>query len=173
MTPEQRDRWVTLWDPSKYLPAVSMPILFVNGTNDFAYPLDSYMKSVAAAPGEKQICITVKMPHSHPAGWAPQEIGLFIDHHLRGGQPLATVGAPSIASGQAKAKCHGEVPIAKAELHFTTDTKAINQREWQSHPAMFESGAITAAAPPDEATAWFFTVTDERGAVVSSGVMFD
>src|SRR5439155_22684356 len=40
MTPEQRKRWTTLWDPSVYLPAVTMPILFVNGTNDFAYPLD-------------------------------------------------------------------------------------------------------------------------------------
>lgn len=29
MSPEQRDRWVKLWDPSQYLPAVSMPILFV------------------------------------------------------------------------------------------------------------------------------------------------
>lgn len=172
MTPEQRERWVTLWDPSRYLPAVSMPILFVNGTNDFAYPLDSYMKSVAAVPGEKQICITVKMPHGHPAGWAPQEIGLFIDHHLRGEQPLATVGTPSITSGQAKAKCHGDVLIAKAELHFTTDSTPINQREWHSLPATFESRAVTADAPPGEATAWFFTVTDERGAIVSSTVQF-
>ncbi|MDA1054267.1 MAG: acetylxylan esterase [Planctomycetota bacterium] len=173
LSPQQRDRWVSLWDPSKYLPAVSMPILFVNGTNDFAYPLDSYMKSVAAVPGEKQICITVKMPHSHPAGWAPQEIGLFIDHHLRDSQPLATVGMPSIASGRAKAKCHGDVPITKAELHFTTDTTPINQREWHSRPASFESGAIMADAPPAETTAWFFTVTDARGAIVSSGVTFD
>src|SRR5688572_20590334 len=30
MTPEDRERWVALWDPSRYLPAVSAPILFVN-----------------------------------------------------------------------------------------------------------------------------------------------
>ena len=53
MTPDQRDRWIELWDPSRYLPAVSMPILFVNGTNDFAYPLDSYMKSFDAVPGRE------------------------------------------------------------------------------------------------------------------------
>ncbi len=172
MTPQQRDRWVTLWDPSRYLPAVSMPILFVNGTNDFAYPLDSYMKSVAAVPGEKQLCISVKMPHSHPAGWAPQEIGLFIDHHLRADKPLATVDSPRIESGKATAGFRSEVPLTKAELHYTTDTTAINQRDWHSQPASFELGAITTDAPPAETTAWFFTVTDERGAIVSSSVQF-
>ncbi|MEO8496446.1 MAG: alpha/beta fold hydrolase [Planctomycetota bacterium] len=170
LTPEQRERWVTLWDPSRYLPTVSMPILFVNGTNDFAYPLDSYMKSIAAVPGEKQIRITVKMPHGHPAGWAPQEIGLFIDHYLRGGQPLATIDAPSIAANQAKVNYRSDVPITKAELHFTTDTAAINQREWHSLPATFDAGVVTADAPPAEATAWFFTLTDARDAIVSSGV---
>lgn len=172
MSPEQRERWVTLWDPSRYLPAVTMPILFVNGTNDFAYPLDSYMKSIAAVSSEKQFCITVKMPHSHPAGWAPQEIGLFIDSHLGGGLPLATVDSPHIANGKAQTTYHSEVPIKKAELHFTTDTKSINQREWQSAPATITPAAINADAPPADATAWFFTLTDSRDAISSSTVQF-
>jgi dienelactone hydrolase len=173
LTPQQRDRWVTLWDPSRYLPAVSMPILFVNGTNDFAYPLDSYMKSIAAVPGKKQIRITVKMPHGHPSGWAPREIGLFIDHHLRGEQRLATIEAPSIVAGKVRATYRGDVPATKAELHFTTDTKSINQREWHTMPATFDTDVVTAEAPPVETTAWFLTVTDVRGAIVSTGVTFD
>ena len=173
LSPEQRDRWVTLWEPSQYLPAVSMPILFVNGTNDFAYPLDSYMKSIDAVPGDKQTCITVKMPHSHPAGWAPQEIGLFIDQHLRSRKPLATVDSPSIAADKSQVAFRSEVPITKAELHYTTDTVAINQREWKSVTAVIDAGVVTADAPPSEATAWFFTLTDERGAIVSSKVIFD
>lgn len=172
MSPEQRDRWVKLWDPSQYLPAVSMPILFVNGTNDFAYPLDSYMKSIAAVPGEKQTRITVKMPHGHPPGWAPQEIGLFIDHYLRGGEPLATVEAPTVAAGKVSAKYRCVVPLEKAELHFTTDDKPINQREWQTVTATVADGVVTADAPPAGATAWFLTVTDTRGAVTSSTVEF-
>ncbi|MHC4568534.1 MAG: alpha/beta hydrolase family protein, partial [Planctomycetota bacterium] len=42
MTPEQKDKWVRLWDPSMYVGSAAMPVFFVNGTNDFAYPLDSY-----------------------------------------------------------------------------------------------------------------------------------
>jgi dienelactone hydrolase len=171
MTPTQRQRWITLWDPSQYLPAVSMPILFVNGTNDFAYPLDSYMKSVDAVPGTKQICVTVKMPHSHPAGWKPVEIGLFIDHHLRGATGLPELDTPKLEAGKLQATCQGDLPLKAAFLHFTTDREAINKREWQTRPATIMGQSVTADAPPTEATAWFLTVVDQRDAIVSSRVM--
>ena len=86
-----RDRWAKLWDPSMYVPAIKMPILFMNGTNDLAYPLDSYMKTYDDCGGAKQIRITIKMPHSHQDGWAPAEIGMFIDHYLRGGRALPAI----------------------------------------------------------------------------------
>ncbi len=40
-------KWVSLYDPSRYLPACRVPIFFVGGTNDFAYPPGySYMKKL-------------------------------------------------------------------------------------------------------------------------------
>src|SRR6185369_6995118 len=45
MTPASRELWLKLFDPGAYLAGVHRPILFVNGTTDFAYPLDSYQKS--------------------------------------------------------------------------------------------------------------------------------
>lgn len=170
MTPDERQRWIALWDPSRYLPAVSMPILFVNGTNDFAYPLDSYMQSFAAVPGVKQIRITVNMPHGHPAGWAPQEIGLFTDQHLRGGPSLPAVGEPRIEDGKVYVKCTSSVKLQQAALHRTSDAGPINMRQWQTLPATLSGDTATADAPPRDATAWFLTVTDERGAIVSSPV---
>ena len=170
MSPESRARWIALWDPSKYLPAVSMPILFMNGTNDNAYPLDSYMKSYGAVPGAKQIRITVNMPHSHPAGWAPQEIGLFIDQHLRGEPGLLTVGKSTPADGKIRLTCSGPVRPAQAVLHQTTDKTTINKRNWESIPAEIEGDTVIADSPAAAATVWFITVTDERGAIVSSPV---
>jgi dienelactone hydrolase len=170
MTPAQRERWTTLWDPSQYLPAVSMPILFVNGTNDFAYPLDSYMQSYALVPGEKQLCVTVNMPHGHQAGWAPQEIGVFVDQHLCGGAKLPALDEILTQDGIATAKLLNDVPVAKADVHFTSDTSEINKRQWQTKSAMIKDGTISATELPAEATAWFLTVRDKRGAVVSSQV---
>lgn len=170
MTPQQRARWITLWDPSQYLPAVSMPILFVNGTNDFAYPLDSYMKSFDSVRGARQVRITVNMPHGHPPGWAPAEIGLFLDHHLLGGPGLATVGDLQVVDQHIRLNCQSPVKLVKAELHATTDRGPINKRHWATLAAKLADGVVTATAPPPEATAWFVTVIDERGAIISSKV---
>ncbi len=176
MTDAQHARWVELWDPSQYLPRASMPLLFVNGTNDFAYPLDSYMKSFDCVPERpaaiKQLCLTVNMPHGHPPGWAPPEIGLFIDQCLLGSRSLPVVGPPQWQAGQVSAPLLGDTSVKTAELHFTTDTVTINQRQWTTLPAEVATGQIQAAAPPETTTAWFFTVKDDRGAVISTRVMF-
>jgi cephalosporin-C deacetylase-like acetyl esterase len=170
MTETQRDRWISLWDPSQYLPDVSIPILFVNGTNDFAYPLDSYMRSYDAVPANKQLRIMVDLPHSHPAGWKPVEIGLFVDHYLKGGQPLPRLGTTAVADQEIHATWDSALPVATAELHQTTDHGPINQRKWTSTPASIAEREMTAAAPNDDVTAWFLTLTDTRGAGVSSRV---
>lgn len=170
MTPAERERWVTLWDPSQYLPAVSAPILFVNGTNDFAYPLDSYMQSYDAVPGEKQIRVTVNMPHGHPPGWEPQEIGLFIDHHLLGKPALPMLGEPTSADGTVRVTCKSAVKLKEAALHYTTETGPINKRKWETAAAMIDGESISALAPPEGATAWFLTATDDRGAIASTRV---
>lgn len=169
--PEQKARWIELWDPSRYLPGVSMPILFVNGTNDFAYPLDSYMKSYDAVPGRKQLCVTVNMPHGHVQGWAPAEIGLFVDQHVKQTPALPLVGNPILADGKVRLTCRSPLKLTKAALHYTTDTTDINKREWKTEPGVFEAGEAIISAPPENATAWFITVTDERGAVISSRTM--
>ena len=171
MSPEQRTRWVTLWDPSKYLPAVSMPILFVNGTNDFAYPLDSYMKSFDAVPGTKQLRVSVNLPHGHPQGWAPTEISRFIDHELGRGPALPNVTDPKLENGRVRVAVKSETKLKQAALHFTTDGDAINKRTWKTVAATIDGDTISVEAAPAEATVWFVTVTDERDALVSSRIM--
>ena len=176
MTAEQRQCWIEHWDPSSYLPLVTMPILFVNGTNDFAYPLDSYMKSFEAVPephsGHKQLCVTVNMPHGHPPGWAPQEIGLFVDQYLKGGRPLPQLGTPKLVKGQVVGPLPGKQPVASAELHYTVQSGEFNQRQWTTIAAVIDGEQIQAAAPPAETTAWFLSVKDDRGAVISSPIEF-
>lgn len=173
MSDESRRRWMTLWEPSMYLPAVEMPILFVNGTNDFAYPLDSYMKSFHAVKSDvdKRLAVTVKMPHGHPPGWKPPVIGRFIDQHLKQGPSLPKVGQPKIDGAQIRLYVQGG-KIANAAIHWTTDSQSINQHEWETKPANLTDGVITAPKPPNEATLWFLTVTAEDGSTISSEIVF-
>jgi len=172
MTPEQRDKWVRLWDPSRYIGSAKMPVLFMNGTNDFAYPLDSYARTYGLVKGRRQVRITVNMPHGHPQGWTPAEIGLFIDGCLRGGRPLPLVSYPRIVNDQVLAQVRPRTNLVEAALHYTTETGPINKRQWQTVPGQVDGSHIVVQAPPQEATIWFLTAADERWAVVSSELIF-
>jgi hypothetical protein len=161
-----------------------VPILFVNGTNDVHYVLDSYMKSYNAVPGEKQLRIQIKMPHGHGPGWAPQEIGLFIDSKCRSGKPLPVPGKPVIEGGQVKLSCMSFTGVKKAELNYTVDGGLRSKREWTTVPATIGTSTtlsggvlvyntnITAPKPPANANTWYLTITDDRDAMVSTTVQF-
>jgi dienelactone hydrolase len=167
----RKDAWVKAYDPGSLLPRCHVPILFVNGTNDLHYVLDSYMKSYQAVPGEKQLRIEVNMPHSHPAGWAPAEIGLFIDSKCRAGKPLPVPGRPTLQGGRVELDCQSVTALKRAALHYTADTGLRSKRRWTSVPATIDGTRISAPAPPATANTWFITVTDERDAMVSTEVV--
>jgi len=194
---DRKAAWVKEYDPGSLLPRCRVPILFVNGTNDIHYVLDSYMKSYAVVPGEKHIRIQVNMPHGHPPGWAPQEIGLFIDSKcgklvpvegskdgLMVSKPLPVIGAPIIKDNAVEVSCsQSNGRLKKATLNYTTDSGPRSKRTWKTVEAKFvqtginSSGAtftlsylITTPKPPAEANTWFINVTDERGAMVSTPV---
>jgi dienelactone hydrolase len=169
---ERRMDWVREYDPGSHLNRCTVPIFFVNGTNDVHYVLDSYMKSYGMVRGTKQIRIQVNMPHGHPAGWAPQEIGLFIDSHCKKGVPLPVLGKPLERDGKVVVSFRAETGVAKAQLHFTTDEGVRSKRVWRSMDADVQRGQVIAEMPPTAANTWFISVTDERGAMVSSEVFF-
>ena len=171
LEPAKRAEWIRRWDPSAWLPHCKVPIFFVNGTNDIHYPLDSYARSYDLVKGEKQIRIEPGMRHSHVHGWAPKEIGLFIDQKLRSGKPLAVLGPPRFEDGKAITTVTSSLPIEKAEFHYTSDTGRLAKRQWKSLPAKRDGKAISAAVP-DDATIWLFTVTDPRGAMTSTEPFF-
>ncbi|MDH4238297.1 MAG: alpha/beta fold hydrolase [Phycisphaerae bacterium] len=172
MTLKQKAKWVRLWEPSMYIASASMPVFFINGTNDFAYPLDSYAKTYGLVKSERNFRITVNMPHGHQQGWAPIEIGLFIDEHLKNGPPLPKILSPQSLNNRIRATVKAETKLISAALHYTAGTGPINKRQWQTVTGNLEGSSIVITSPPREAAVWFLTVKDERGAVVSSEIMF-
>ncbi|EMI23044.1 Dipeptidyl aminopeptidase/acylaminoacyl-peptidase-like protein [Rhodopirellula maiorica SM1] len=169
---DRRNAWIQAYDPSSVLTQCRVPILFVNGTNDVHYPLDSYQKSFDAVPGEKQMRIEVNMPHGHLQGWAPHEIGIFIDSHCRAGVPLATLETPVVEDDEVQVQYQSQVPLKSATLHYTTDTGLRSKRKWESIPAKFTDEMIVTAKPPQDANTWFVSVTDQRDAMVTTPVQF-
>jgi cephalosporin-C deacetylase-like acetyl esterase len=163
----KRRRWVENFDPSRYLAQAKMPVLFVNGTNDFAYPLDSYQQSYRLVK-DKVLCVTVNMPHGHPQGWAPVEIGLFADQYLGKGKPLPRIGKTTREENAVEVTFRAEVPVTSAALHFTTDLGPWKERKWQTRAARIDGMTVRAELPAARPLVYFVTLTDERKATVST-----
>jgi len=172
MTSRQKNKWVRLWDPSMYIGSAVMPVFFVNGTNDFAYPLDSYSKTCQLVKSKRNYRITVNMPHGHKQGWSPEEIGLFVDQYLKSGIPLPIVMRPKLTNEEVRVTVKSKTNLSAANLHYTTGTVPVNKLNWENISARVDGKHIVSPAPPDEATIWFLTVRDNRGAVVSSELVF-
>lgn len=168
MGPQKAENWLKMWDPSVYLPQVRMPMLWVDGTNDFAYPPDSLQKSYRLPKSPRTLCMRVRMPHGHGgAGENPAEILAVADAMFRDGKPLAKITGVSASGQTALATFHSSAPIVKAELNYTVDSGAWQQRDWKTLPAQLAAGKVTAQIPAG-ATAWYINVEDNRGLVVST-----
>jgi dienelactone hydrolase len=167
---EHAARWAERYDPARYLPACRVPIFFVNGTNDFAYPLDSFMKSHAdVRQAKKNVRIEVDMPHGHEAGWAPPEIAAFIDAAVRGTPGLPEIDTPVLDEAVARCRVVAGGPVAKAAFVSTTEPGPINKLAWKTVPAEIEAdGTLVAPRPPADTRAFFFTAATPTGLVVSS-----
>ena len=167
MSPEARARWLHLFDPSQYLDGVRCPILFVNGTTDFAYPLDSYQKSYRLVPPAlRQVNVVVSLPHGHI--WTFGEVDQFVDSVLRGGAPLPRLGTLKTHDGMATAKVESRLPLKEAALHYTADGGPWQKRHWETAPATLAGKVIKARLPPQRPLVVYLSLTDDRGLRVST-----
>ncbi len=170
MGPEKSARWLACWDPSVYLRKTKMPMLWVTGTNDFAYPLDSLQKSYRLTHGPRTLAIRVRMPHGHGgAGENPAEILAFAESILRGGVPLAKLTSQGHDKDRAWAAYESKCPIQRAELVFTCETGKWQQRKWETTPADLDRAhSRVTARLPQGVKVYLFNLIDERGLLVSS-----
>jgi dienelactone hydrolase len=173
MSGEARANWVRLWDPSRYVGSASMPMLFVNGGKDFAYPPDSHAKTYALVKSPKNLHFVPDLPHGYIFD-RPPTIEVFIRQSLEGGIPLAWIAEPQVDGDHITAQVETQTKLVKAELHFTLSPLpgTPQTREWTSLPATITDGRIETKLPPDNTTIWFLTVEDERRTTVSSPLVF-
>lgn len=167
MAPQDRRTWHDLCDPSVYLPGATMPMLFVCGTNDFAYHLDSYKKSYSLVKSPLTVCVKHEMDHGHEPGWAPAEIQMFADHFFRGAPALPRIGRAGCEGGTVRATFTSDCPVEHGYLVYTKDTGVWPERKWHKEPATLGDGEVCAPLP-QAATACFLAVEDDRGGYVST-----
>ncbi len=165
MGAERRQKWLSLWDPSVYLPNSKLPMLWVTGTNDFAYPFPSLQRSYRLPRGPRTLSIRVRMRHGHADGAAPEEILAFADSILNKQAALPKITGTTPGEVRYKSKR----AVVKAELNFTKDEGRWQDRKWESIPAVLDAKAHVAHAEiPQGVKVWYLNLFDEKGLVVSS-----
>jgi dienelactone hydrolase len=170
MGPEKSGKWLKLWDPSVYLPDAPMPLLWVTGTNDFAFPMDSLQRSYRLSNAPRTLAIRVNMPHGHGGpGENPEEIHAMADALLKEGAPLARITAGGRNGADAWIAFESRRPVQKAELNYTTDSGPWKERHWTTVPANVDTQARKVSAVlPEKTTVYYFNVLDEGNLIVSS-----
>ncbi|MGA3324922.1 MAG: acetylxylan esterase [Terriglobia bacterium] len=170
MGEDKASKWVGLWDPAAYLPRVRVPMLWVDGTNDFAYPLDSLQRSYRLPQSPRTLCVRVRMPHGHGGpGENPKEIQAMAESLLRKGMPLARIDKSGREGLDAWVVFKTKAPITKAELNYTTDMGQWQTRKWETIPATLDAkGGKVSARLPKGTTVYYFNLLDNRDLVVSS-----
>jgi len=126
----------------------TMPSLWVTGTNDFAYPLDSVQKSYNACKGPVHLAIGHEMGHSHCDGWAPREIAAFTDALFKGDAPLPCVSEAHVADGNLVATVQSHRPLVRAEIIYTRGSGMWQDRRFNVLEATSDGVTVSAAIQP-------------------------
>ncbi len=163
-------QWLQLWDPSRYLPSAGMPMLWVDGTNDFAYPMDSLQKSYRLPAGARTLCMRVRMPHGHGGpGENPEEIYAMAESLFHNKAPLARIVKSGRDGQNAWTEYDSATPIVEAELNYTTDSGEWKNRNWQIIPAVIDTNTKHISAKlPQGVSVYYFNLVDDRSLIVSS-----
>jgi dienelactone hydrolase len=168
LAPAGADQWMAWWDPSIYLGNAELPILWVTGSNDFAYTMNALRRSYLLPKGPRQLCVRLRMPHGHGgAGENPAEIRVFADQILKGGPALPKITGSGRESTNVWAAYTAPVRVVKAELNYTKDTGRWQDRKWETLPARVADTRVTASLP-EGTRVYYFNLFDERDCVVST-----
>ncbi|MFT4688727.1 MAG: lysophospholipase L1-like esterase/dienelactone hydrolase [Limisphaerales bacterium] len=167
MKADARRLWNRNFDPGQHVGRVTFPMLFLNGTHDFAYPLDSYRKTIEQVKPE---LVTVALHHKlrHGHIWTFKIVDAYIDSVLRQGSGLVRLGELRVIGNQAAAPILAETKATSAKLWVTGDQGAWQKRNWKTLPATIVDRKIQAELPAERPLAFFLQAEDERGLLTST-----
>jgi dienelactone hydrolase len=164
--------WSQQYDPSSYIGKAKMPILFINGTNDSHFFLDSYAKTYSLVK-DRNLSIKIGLRHNHSYGWGNEEIYHFINSYLNKTERLPKLGTPQIKRNSIEVGIKAVIPVEKAYLNYTKDTTAtLKDRKWESQEVPIKNNRISSPLAPYGSTIWYFTIIDKRGLQVNTELIW-
>jgi dienelactone hydrolase len=154
------------FDGKAYFKNVTMPVLWMNGTNDHHFTMPITQKSSQAIKGKSTLRFAFEMKHGHGPGWNPEEPYVFADSVIKGKQPLTRVFNLKQAAGNLSVDYQGK-DLQAAKIYYTEDTVSWPKRKWQAQIVNVTPNTLKVQLPIG-AVAAYFELTDKRNLTVSS-----
>ena len=165
----QKEKWISLYDPSSYLPYATKPILFVSGVDDEYFSAYNRQQSANLVKGKVFYSQRTNITH---AAWTKQNETLaFFQHVLYGEDSLALIGNITTNDNVATFAYENK-NFSKVNFVYTTSTdKDSHKWEWESVEVIEENGVYSYEIPED-ATAYLFETCVNANFGQSTNIVF-
>ncbi|MBP1988475.1 alpha/beta hydrolase family protein [Paenibacillus eucommiae] len=164
--------WEEQFEIMSYMGQSTIPTFRATGTKDNCFYLHNWQQTYEAAKGERTLRLANGWQHGYTVPWEAQEFFTYADSRARGGTPLAAITALRIADNEAGASYSSSSQIKRVNFVYSSDTASWPDRLWHEQEAKHDANrrAFSSHLPPG-VTAYFFTLEDDRGNVVSSDLV--
>jgi len=172
---EERENWISHFDPLLYSRNIKAKTIIYTGTNDEGFWLGDVVTQYNAIPADKRLVLLPNFNHGRSAfGYAWPNIGkpwfgAIFNHDER----YPSIGDPiPIGTGSEYTfECSDTVPIARASLYWSFGNQIWPARYWIEIPAHIDGSKWTADIPPhfDSLEGCVFaSLIDKNGRALSS-----
>jgi len=170
LTQEQQNFYINNWEPSLYIPLQKQPTLFVNGTNDFHFTMNSFTKTFEASNTEKYLYVQHNMKHGHGPGWKPETIYDFANYITKNGEKPQTITLRNIDANNTLNYSY-TADIKSSKLYYTTNFADWGDKNyhWIELKATVTENEINATLPKN-AVAYFLNITNKKGIAYSNAM---
>ncbi len=150
---DKKEEWISLYDPSSYLPYATKPMLFVSGVDDEYFSAYNRQKSAELVKGKVFYAQRTNISH---AAWNKQnETAAFFRHVLYGEDSLALISNITTTDNVATFTYENK-NFNKVNFVYTTSTdKDSHKWEWETVEVIADNG-VYAYEIPEGATAYLF-----------------
>ncbi len=145
-----------------------MPVFWVNGSNDTFFSLNAMSKCVQETNSDVLILLGSDHSQQHGAGMtgAMNEIFVFADYYLKGGQPLPKLSRVNLAGRTATFQVTAENGVEKARLIYNKTGLVYESgkgvTEWEKSDITLKPGKNSVTVPGD-AKGFYIELTDKKG----------
>ena len=166
---EKKEEWISLYDPSSYLPYATKPMLFVSGVDDEYFSAYNRQKSADLVKGKVFYSQRTNISH---AAWNKQyETLAFFNHVLYGENSLTLISNITTTDNVATFTYENQ-NFSKVNFVYTTSTdKDSHKWKWESIEVTAENGVYSYEIP-ENATAYLFETSLTANFGQSTNIVF-